>query len=52
MRSQLKEAVPLLQFTAKCIANNVQNNELYSWTNNEENLLPNKIELIKYDILY
>eukprot|EP00102_Acyrthosiphon_pisum_P021250 XP_016658460.1 PREDICTED: uncharacterized protein LOC107883284 [Acyrthosiphon pisum] len=47
MRSQLKEAVPLLQLTTKCIPNNVQNNKLYSWTNNKENLLPNKIELIK-----
>jgi len=54
IRSQLKEAVPMLQFTAKCIKNqsakNAENNEIYPSTNTDENLLPNKIEFIKYDV--
>ncbi|KAL5237470.1 hypothetical protein ACI65C_004880 [Semiaphis heraclei] len=47
IRSQLKETVPLLQFTAKCIKKNAENNEIYPWTNTDENLLPDKIEFIK-----
>jgi len=47
IRSQLKEPVPLLQFSIKSIKKNVN-----SLTNTTENQSSNEIEFIKYDILY